>query len=159
MVPSETLESYFYDQVNESPLDGDVKAYLVMTLTHWATSEPDTTNALGMEYMEAHHLGPWRFRSVGDKALYLSSVRSRDRRRVVSLSYYENLGVSSYSKFAEATQSRSFWELAQCFREASGLIHELFNPGDLTELCVRAQEKGDEHAARRLAKSGVYLLR
>lgn len=154
----ETIESYFYDQIQGHPLDGDVKAYLVMTLTRWAVSEPDTSKSLSIEFMEAHHEGGWRFRDVGDKALYLSSVRSLDRRRAVSLRFYEDLGVSSYSKFAEYTNSRSFLELAHCFQEAAVLISDIFAAPNLQTLVARAQAGSGVHEDQ-LARMGVLILK
>jgi len=156
-VKPETLEGYFYDQLQDTNLDGDVRAYLVMTLTRWAVSEPDTTTALGLDYLEAHHQGSWKFRDVGDKALYLSSVRHQDPRRVVSLQYVEDVGVSSYSHFAEQTKSRSFWELAQSFHEASCAIMDLLGSLD-PQTMVKQAQKGSQACEETLARMGVLLF-
>lgn len=159
VVRAETLESYFYDKVQTSTLDGDVKAYLVMTLARWATTEPDLDKPLALEFMEAHQAGGWRYRDVGDKALYLSSMRSHHLRRVVSLRYYEDVGISSYAQFAEHTQSRSFWELAQNFTEASGVIYDVFHEVDTAALVERALQNEDARDVERLSGMGIYLLK
>lgn len=157
----ETLESYFYDQVEPSGLSGDIKAYLVMCLSKWATKEP-TEEALGLDYLQALQHHHWNLRSVGDKALYWAGVIPHHlKKKSVSKKYVEHIGSAAFATLAESVQSSLFWDLSETFKEATEVLYEASaNPyEDIEKVVQRAWEHGDERDKKALSRKGIYLLK
>jgi hypothetical protein len=151
------LESYFYEQVDPSSLDGDVKAYLVMSMARWATQAPDIDEPLGLRYMSACKEGGWALREVGDAALYLSGFAPGHTH--VKISWVCDLGRSSYGYFAEQTRARVFSLLSQSFEEARSVVYEATRQAeDTLTILKRYRKKGDERDARLLEERGVHVL-
>lgn len=156
-----TLEMYFYDRVEPSSLHGDVKAYLVMRLAHWAKNEPANDTALGIAYMEAIHAHRWQLREIGDRALYWAGVVPHSMGPMVTRRYVEDVGSSAYARFAEAIDSALFWTLSEAFREATDVLYEACRGHDepIEELVQRALRNADERDEEELRQQGVVLLK
>lgn len=156
-----TLETYFYDQVEPSHLDGDVKAYLVMRLAHWATHEPTNDTTLGLEYMEALQSHHWHLRAVGDRALYWAGVTPHTMGPLVSRNYVENVGISAFAKLAEAINSALFSMLSEDFRSATDVLYEVsrHQEDSVENLLQRTLKDGDDRDEEALRRRGVLLLK
>jgi hypothetical protein len=158
---AQSLETYFYDRVEPSSLDGDVKAYLVMRLAHWATNEPAGDTALAMEYMEAMSSHHWRLRAVGDRALYWAGVVPHSMGPMVSRRYVEDVGTSAYAQLADRVESTLFLALSKTFREATDVLYEVsrYQKDSIEDLVERALKNGDERDEEELRRHGVVLLK
>lgn len=156
-----TLETYFYDRVEPSSLDGDVKAYLVMRLAYWTTHEPDNDEPLGTQFMQALHDHHWHLRTVGDRALYWAGVVPHSMGPMVSRRYVEDVGSTAYAKFAEASKSELFWTLAEAFREVTDVIYEASRGRDeaVEELLERTLKTEDQRDEDELRRRGVILFK
>jgi len=156
-----TLETYFYDRVEPSALDGDVKAYLVMRLAHWAKHEPSDDQPLALEYMSALHSHHWRLRAVGDRALYWAGVAPHSMGPMVTRRYVEDVGTSAYAKLGESLNSGLFWMLSEKFKEATEVLYEASRnqAESVEELVERALRNGDDRDEEQLRQQGVFLLR
>lgn len=156
-----TLESYFYEKVQPAPLDGDVKAYLVMCLATWATREPLREETLGIEYMRALHQKGWNLRAVGDRALYWAGVVPHSMGPLVTRRYVEDIGSSAYARLADDIESEMFWTLSRSFRDATDLLYEAsrLQEENIERLVERAITTADERDEALLREQGVILLR
>lgn len=155
-----TLEEYFYQKISESSLDGDLQAYLVLSLAKWAKAVPNESEPLAIAYMQAIHRRGWSLREVADRALYWAGVVPHSLGPLVSRRYVEEVGKSAYGFFAEQTKARVFWLLSENFQEVSEAAYAACRPSESEQDVVeRYQRTRDERDAAYLRSRGVLVLR
>jgi hypothetical protein len=126
METTETLESFFFDQVDAALREQRVEAdpltehYLVRLLSGFA-ARPLDDQALGPRLLAALEAAPTerrrQLREVGDTSLYVSGFFTESfSRRVVDVEYYMDLGCSAYGELARTSEGWS--------RDPMGSVYE-----------------------------------
>lgn len=114
METRETLESFFFDQVDAALREQRVEAdpltehYLVRLLSSFA-ARPVDDQALGPRLLAAREAAPAdrrrQLRDVGDTSLYVSGFFTESfNRRVVDVEYYMDLGCTAYGELARISE-------------------------------------------------------
>lgn len=154
-----SLEEYFYSQVKDTDLNGDVKAYLVMILAKWAREQPADTRPLATAYMEALQSQSWHLREVADRALFWVGVAPHSMGPLITRKYVENIGTSAYAHFAKNVSAHVFWALSEEFSEAAHVVREVSRTSEDLETLVSRAVAGDEADDEYLEQQGVIVLR
>lgn len=182
VVPADNLFDYFHDRVEEARegrdvrLSDDTALYLASLLSERARADrperPEQT--LAELHARAAHAGPSEradtYRELGDRALYLLGCFQESlRRRVVSPSYYAQMGAAGYARadrvfrtwFADAF-GPVFRELARHFDDCVEVLGEVSDRHreehrDLMQLYQAWLRDGSPQLARRLREQGLLV--
>ena len=110
-------------------LDEAMESYLVFTLMRFMKDQGLATQALALNYLQAHGLPKSlrleQLRDIGDQCLLLSGLYpKRAEKRLVRVSYYVNMGRSAYHHLSEGVQQATS-ELYQQSAEAFVMLMDL----------------------------------
>lgn len=104
-------------------LNESMESYLVFTLMRFMKDQDLATQALAIDYLQAHGLPKSlrleQLRNVGDQCLLLSGLYpKRAEKHLVRVSYYVNMGRSAYQHLSEGAQQATgelYHQLAEAF--------------------------------------------
>ena len=175
---SETLESYFRDEVNRAfDVEGVerhelTQHYLVQLLAGYA-SHPVESGPLAIRFMTALSESPrerkTHLREIGDTSLFVSGFWGDSlTRSLVDVDYYIELGETAYGELAGASAAGPFGSevFARLARNFARFVEVLMTirrrtsgaagSHQIVRLYERWMRTRSDWAARRLAEEGVF---
>ena len=147
LIGESSLKAYLRKELDKTgqalPLSLNVKAYLVDMLCHYMSSDRLFAKRRGESraseitlldlYKKSQSAGSQEklrlFKTMGDFSLYFSGFfRSRVKKKIVPVSYYEWMGQTAYNFVGEAcgSQNNVFKELAFQFKNLSQILFSLY---------------------------------
>ena len=158
MLAEQQFRKHFYEELDKvrPPLSLSVKGYLINLLSEFLRSDSLDKKEGSIEkgllnlYNESQNSPPSRalflLKKIGDFSLYMGGFfRSSFKRKLISVSYYEDFGRHAYGSVGSNYELKSnvFTELAQDFQSLCMVLFSL--------------QKSSEEASR-LLKDKPYLL-